>query len=86
MIAESDPLYVESVGEGPLVLLAHGFTGSARNWRPQVRALRDRYRVVLRLTRPALQRSLGRDVTPVARQTITRSRRTRVQLAWAGRP
>lgn len=46
MIAESDPLYVEAVGEGPPLLLAHGFTGSARNWRPQVRALRDRYRVV----------------------------------------
>lgn len=46
MIAESDPLYFEAVGEGPPVLLAHGFTGSARNWRPQVRALRDRYRVV----------------------------------------
>ncbi len=46
MIAESDPLYVESVGEGQPVVFAHGFTGSARNWRPQVRALRDRYRVV----------------------------------------
>ncbi|MFK7895093.1 MAG: alpha/beta fold hydrolase [Myxococcota bacterium] len=46
MIAESDPLYSESVGEGPTLVLAHGFTGSARNWRPQVRALRDRYRVV----------------------------------------
>jgi pimeloyl-ACP methyl ester carboxylesterase len=36
---------MESVGTGPDLVLAHGFAGSARNWRPQVRALRDRYRV-----------------------------------------
>lgn len=29
------------------MVLAHGFAGSARNWRPQVRALRDQHRVVL---------------------------------------
>jgi pimeloyl-ACP methyl ester carboxylesterase len=29
------------------VVLAHGFGGSARNWRPQLRALRGRYRVVV---------------------------------------
>jgi len=28
-------------------VLAHGFGGSARNFRPQVRALRDRYRVIV---------------------------------------
>lgn len=39
-------LHVERSGTGPAVLLAHGFAGSARNWRPQVRALRDRYEVV----------------------------------------
>ncbi|HUH13090.1 MAG TPA: alpha/beta fold hydrolase [Longimicrobiales bacterium] len=39
-------LHVEAQGSGPVVVLAHGFAGSARNWRPQVRALRDRYRVV----------------------------------------
>ena len=42
----AEALYVEATGEGPPVVLAHGFAGSARNWRPQVRALRGRYRVV----------------------------------------
>jgi pimeloyl-ACP methyl ester carboxylesterase len=40
-------LHVEAAGDGPGVVLAHGFGGSARNWRPQVRALRARYRVVV---------------------------------------
>lgn len=40
-------LHVESVGTGPPVLLAHGFGGSARNFRPQARALRSHYRIVL---------------------------------------
>ena len=40
-------LHVEAVGTGPPVVLAHGFGGSARNFRPQVRALRNRYRMVL---------------------------------------
>jgi pimeloyl-ACP methyl ester carboxylesterase len=39
-------LHVEAAGEGPGVVLAHGFGGSARNWRPQVRALRPHHRVV----------------------------------------
>ena len=39
-------LHVEAEGDGPIVLLMHGFGGSARNWGPQVRALRSRYRVV----------------------------------------
>jgi len=39
-------LHVEVVGDGPVVLLAHGFGGSARNFRPQVRALQARHRVV----------------------------------------
>jgi len=39
-------IYVEAVGEGPAVVLAHGFAGSARNWRPQQRALRVRHHVV----------------------------------------
>ncbi len=39
-------LHVEAHGpEGaPAVVLAHGFGGSARNWRPQLRSLRERYR------------------------------------------
>ena len=40
-------LHVESEGTGPPVVLAHGFGGSARNFRPQARALRNRYRVIL---------------------------------------
>lgn len=32
-------LHVEREGAGPVLVLAHGFAGSARNWRPQARAL-----------------------------------------------
>src|SRR5437762_10255447 len=39
-------LHVEVEGSGPVVVLAHGFAGSARNFLPQARALRDRYRIV----------------------------------------
>jgi len=40
-------LHVEQTGDGPPLLLAHGFAGSARNFRPQVRHLRERFRVWL---------------------------------------
>jgi len=39
-------LHVEVAGAGPALVLAHGFGGSARNWRPQVRALREEWCVV----------------------------------------
>src|SRR5262245_26296762 len=39
-------LHVEIEGDGPALLLAHGFAGSARNFLPQARAFRDRHRVV----------------------------------------
>ena len=39
-------LHIDVEGEGPTVLLMHGFGGSARNFGPQARALRERYRVV----------------------------------------
>lgn len=39
-------LHVEARGDGPLLLLLHGFAGSARNFRPQQRALAGRWRVV----------------------------------------
>lgn len=35
------------VGQGPSVLLVHGFALSRRLWAPQVRGLADRYRLVL---------------------------------------
>jgi pimeloyl-ACP methyl ester carboxylesterase len=40
-------LHVESWGVGPAVVLAHGFGGSARNFRAQARALGGRRRFVL---------------------------------------
>jgi pimeloyl-ACP methyl ester carboxylesterase len=36
-------LHVETHGAGPALVLAHGFGGSARNWRPQLRALKGAY-------------------------------------------
>ena len=39
-------LHVEEHGNGPAIVLLHGFAGSARNFRPQVRALSNRYRAV----------------------------------------
>src|SRR5437763_916505 len=39
-------LHVEVEGSGPVVVLAHGFGGNARNFLSQARALRDRYRIV----------------------------------------
>lgn len=38
-------LHVECEGRGPRLVLAHGFGGSARNWRPQARALAATHRV-----------------------------------------
>jgi pimeloyl-ACP methyl ester carboxylesterase len=39
-------LHIDVEGSGPTLVLAHGFAGSARNFGPQARALRDRNRVV----------------------------------------
>ena len=44
--ATSPRLHVDREGQGPAVVLAHGFAGSARNFGPQARALRPRFRVV----------------------------------------
>jgi pimeloyl-ACP methyl ester carboxylesterase len=40
-------LHTEIFGEGPAVLLCHGFGGSARNFRVQARALAPQFRVTL---------------------------------------
>ncbi len=40
-------LHVEVNGSGESILLAHGFGGSARNFRPQLRALRGLYRTIV---------------------------------------
>lgn len=45
--AVSVSLHVEEYGSGDPLILCHGFAGSARNFRPQARAFRDRRRVVL---------------------------------------
>ena len=39
-------LHVDVDGAGPAIVLAHGLGGSARNFGPQCRALKDRYRVI----------------------------------------
>jgi len=45
-VSAEPALHVEVEGSGPVVVLGHGFAGSARNFLPQARALRDRYRIV----------------------------------------
>lgn len=39
-------LHIEVDGQGPTIVLGHGFGGSARNFRAQARALKPRFRVV----------------------------------------
>ncbi|MEC8369788.1 MAG: alpha/beta fold hydrolase, partial [Pseudomonadota bacterium] len=39
-------LYYEDDGEGPAILLTHGFVASTRMWDGQVAALKDRYRLI----------------------------------------
>src|SRR5258705_889459 len=39
-------LHVDVDGAGPAIVLAHGLGGSARNFGPQMRVLKDRYRVI----------------------------------------
>jgi len=43
---QSPRLHVDLDGTGPALVLAHGLGGSARNFGPQMRALKDRYRVI----------------------------------------
>ena len=46
-LGEGVKLHTETSGNGPRILLCHGFGGSARNWRMQARALRGDFRVTL---------------------------------------
>lgn len=39
-------LHYERVGEGPVVLLSHGFGATSKMWRPQFPALSERYQTV----------------------------------------
>jgi pimeloyl-ACP methyl ester carboxylesterase len=36
----------DATGDGPAVLLTHGYSATGRMWAPQIEALKDRYRVV----------------------------------------
>ncbi|MEM7410612.1 MAG: alpha/beta fold hydrolase [Myxococcota bacterium] len=44
---ETPRLHIEVRGEGPLLVWAHGFGGSARNFRPQWRRFSERFRCVI---------------------------------------
>ena len=44
---DTPALHVEARGAGPLLVFAHGFGGSARNFRPQWRRFSDRFRCVI---------------------------------------
>jgi len=46
MTTDPPRLHVEVDGDGPTLVLGHGFGGSARNFRAQVRGLAPRFRVV----------------------------------------
>jgi 2-succinyl-6-hydroxy-2,4-cyclohexadiene-1-carboxylate synthase len=46
LAARMQHLHVEIRGAGPALLLLHGFAGSARNWRPQLRALAGSWRTI----------------------------------------
>jgi pimeloyl-ACP methyl ester carboxylesterase len=39
-------VYYEVEGDGPAILLSHGYSSTGRMWRGQVAALKDRYRVI----------------------------------------
>jgi pimeloyl-ACP methyl ester carboxylesterase len=40
-------VYFEDHGQGPAVLLSHGYSATSQMWRDQVAAFRDRYRVIV---------------------------------------
>ena len=76
-------LHVEAAGQGPGIVLAHGFGGSARNWRPQLRALRARFRVVVYDARGHARSEAPRE--PSAYREAELRRRPRARRARDGR-
>jgi pimeloyl-ACP methyl ester carboxylesterase len=76
------PLYVEAHGEGPVICLAHGFGGSARNWRPQARAFGASFRTVVFDLR-GHARSAAPAAAAVYRRDVLADDFDRV-LDWAG--
>lgn len=40
-------LYYEDHGEGPAVLLSHGYSATSQMWQDQVNAFKDRYRIIV---------------------------------------
>jgi pimeloyl-ACP methyl ester carboxylesterase len=44
---ENIRLYYEEHGRGPALVLAHGHACGVRSWDPQLRGLKDRYRVIV---------------------------------------
>ena len=36
----------DATGDGPAVLLSHGYSATGRMWAPQIKALKDRYRLI----------------------------------------
>src|SRR6201997_1530931 len=40
-------IYYESHGQGPAILLSHGYSATCRMWDGQIAALRDRFRVIV---------------------------------------
>ena len=39
-------IHYEVAGEGPAVLLSHGYSATGRMWKPQANALKDSYRII----------------------------------------
>ncbi len=46
IVRDGVKVYFEDHGDGPAVLLSHGFSASSTMWRDQIATLRDRYRVM----------------------------------------
>jgi pimeloyl-ACP methyl ester carboxylesterase len=83
--AEASDLHRESHGTGPALLLAHGFAGSARNFRPQIRALRDAWRVLVYDARGHARSPAPEDPTAYRLTSLTRDLGRVLDAAGVGR-